>query len=94
LIEIRTGKYSLREIQELGVQLESEALTAAAGSPLPDSVDREAISSLLADVHPQFWSTRPLVCDLNGVSIISSEGANFPVPRLPDELSRKFCLRA
>ena len=59
LIEIRMGKYSLREIQELGAQLESEALTAAASSPLPDSVDRDAISSLLADVHLQFWSARP-----------------------------------
>ena len=56
LIEIRKGKYSLTEIQELGLQLESEALTAQATSPLPDEVDRDAISRLLADAHLRFWS--------------------------------------
>ena len=56
LIEIRQGKYSLSEIQELGVQLESEALAAQATSPLPDKVDRDAISRLLADVHLRCWN--------------------------------------
>ena len=56
LVEIRRGKYSLAEIQELGVQLESEALAAQATSPLPDEVDRDAISRLLADAHLRFWS--------------------------------------
>ena len=56
LIEIRKGKYSLMEIQGLGAQLESEALAAQATSPLPDAVDRNAISGLLADVHLQFWN--------------------------------------
>jgi len=56
LIEIRKGKYSLMEIQELGAQLESEALAAQATSALPDAVDRNAISRLLADVHLQFWN--------------------------------------
>jgi predicted nucleotidyltransferase len=55
LIEIRRGKYSLTEIQKLGEQLESEALAAQATSPLPDAVDRDAISKLLADVHLRFW---------------------------------------
>jgi uncharacterized protein len=55
LIQIRAGKYSLAEIQELGAQLESEALAAQATSPLPDEVDRDAISRLLADVHLRFW---------------------------------------
>lgn len=54
LIEIRKGKYSLIEIQELGAQLESEALAAQATSPLPDRVDKEAISRLLADAHLRF----------------------------------------
>jgi uncharacterized protein len=57
LIEIRKGKYSLSEIRELGVQLESEALAAQARSPLPDEVDRDAISVLLADTHLRFWGT-------------------------------------
>lgn len=56
LIEIRKGKYSLAEIQEMGRELESEALAAQASSPLPDKVDREAISSLVADVHLRFWA--------------------------------------
>jgi hypothetical protein len=54
LIEIRKGKYSLSEIRELGA-LESEALAAQASSPLPDEVDRDAISVLLADAHLRFW---------------------------------------
>ena len=56
LIEIRRGKDSLTEIRELGAQLESEALAAQATSPLPDEVDRDAISRLLADAHLRFWS--------------------------------------
>ncbi len=60
LIKIRRGKHSLAEIKELGAQLESEALAAQATSPLPDQVDRDAISRLLADVHLRFWrASRP-----------------------------------
>jgi len=58
LIEIRKGKYSLNEIREVGEQLEAEALAAQASSPLPEQVDREAISKLLAKVHLQFWGDR------------------------------------
>jgi hypothetical protein len=50
------GKYSLTQIQELGQQLESEALAAQAKSPLSDSVDRDAISRLLTQIHLQLWS--------------------------------------
>lgn len=56
LIAIRKGKHSLAEIQELGRELESEALAAQASSPLPDKVDRDGISRLLTDVHLQFWT--------------------------------------
>src|SRR2546430_426940 len=55
LIEIRKGKYSLSEIRQMGTQLEAEALAAEATSPLPDTVDRDAISGLLAEVHLRFW---------------------------------------
>jgi hypothetical protein len=55
LVEIRKGKYSLGEIKELGLQLQSEALAAQARSPLPEGVDRDAISKLIADVHLRFW---------------------------------------
>jgi predicted nucleotidyltransferase len=56
LVQIRLGKHSRAEIQELGRQLESEALGAQANSPLPDEVDRDAISKLLADTHVRFWA--------------------------------------
>jgi hypothetical protein len=56
LVEIRKGKYSLSEIRELGAQLESEALAAQATSPLPNDVNREAISRQLAETHLRFWS--------------------------------------
>jgi hypothetical protein len=56
LIEIRKGKYCLREIQELGQQLESEAFAAQATSPLRGKVDREAISRLLTDVQLRHWN--------------------------------------
>jgi uncharacterized protein len=55
LIKIRKGKHSLAGIQELGRQLASEALAAQATSPLPDRVDRDGISKLIADVHLLFW---------------------------------------
>jgi uncharacterized protein len=54
LIEIRKGKYRLAEIQELGRQLEVEALAAQATSPLPDKVDRIAISRLISELHLRF----------------------------------------
>ena len=63
LIEIRKGKYSLTEIQELGRQLEIEALAAQTNSPLSDTVDREAISNLLTDVQLQLWSESSLSPD-------------------------------
>ena len=58
LIAIRVGKYSLGEIEELGRQLEQEALAAQEKSPLADTIDREAISELLAEVHLRFWEGR------------------------------------
>jgi predicted nucleotidyltransferase len=57
LIAIRQGKYSLSEIRQLGAQLESEALAGQSGSPLPDEVDRNAISELIAELQLQFWTS-------------------------------------
>jgi hypothetical protein len=39
----------------MGKQLESEALAAQAASPLPEKVNRDAISKLLARIHLEFW---------------------------------------
>ena len=71
LIAIRQGKYSLTEIQELGGQLESEALAAQATSRLPDEVDRDAISEIIADTQLRFWHSQgiadsPLAHDRHG----------------------------
>src|SRR5215475_357454 len=68
LIEIRKGKYKLREIQEIAAQLESEALAAQATSPLPEKVDRDAISKLISGIHLEFWS-----CNAHGLEI-ANEG--------------------
>ena len=68
LIEIRKGKYKLREIQEIGAQLESETLAAQATSPLPEKVDGDAISKLISGIHLEFWS-----CNAHGLEI-ANEG--------------------
>jgi len=57
LVAIRQGKYSLSEIQQLGSQLESEAQAAQLTSPLPDKINRDAISALIADAHLQYWNS-------------------------------------
>jgi len=56
LIAIREGKYTLSEIRELADQLESEALAAQATSPLPNLIDRDAISTLIAQTQLHHWS--------------------------------------
>lgn len=56
LVEIRKGKYRLSEIQELGKQLETEALAAGERSPLPETVNRQAISKLITDAQLAFWN--------------------------------------
>ena len=58
LIAIRNGKYKLTEIREMGRKLEAEALTASEHSPLPDQIDRDAISALIAKVYREFWDSR------------------------------------
>jgi hypothetical protein len=55
LVAIGNGKYSLSELKELFLQLQSDALAAQATSPLPDAVDRHAISELVAEAHLSFW---------------------------------------
>lgn len=55
LIDIRLGKYKLSEIREMAETLEAEALAAREKSPLPESIDREAISNLITYAQIQFW---------------------------------------
>lgn len=58
LIDIRKGKYKLSEVEEMGKQLDAEAVQAQTASPLPESVDLNAISQLLSDVYLDFWSRK------------------------------------
>ena len=55
LIDIRLGKYKLSEIREWGRHLENEALRASDKSPLPDRIDRDAISKIIASEYRIFW---------------------------------------
>jgi predicted nucleotidyltransferase len=55
LKDIRRGKYKLTEIHEMGSQLQSEATAAQEHSSLPDKVDRQKVSELIANVHLEFY---------------------------------------
>jgi uncharacterized protein len=57
LISIREGKYKRLEIEEMGKQLEAEALAAQDHSPLPERVDLRAVSELITHVYLEFWTT-------------------------------------
>jgi predicted nucleotidyltransferase len=56
LKDIRRGKFKLTEIHQMGEQLNAEVLAAVSTSPLPEKVDRAAISKLIADVHLEYYS--------------------------------------
>jgi uncharacterized protein len=56
LIAIRQGKYRLLEIEEMGKQMEAEAMAAQQKSILPEAVQLDAISSLITEVYLAFWN--------------------------------------
>ena len=53
LFAIRMGKYTLAEMQEIGGV---RPLAAQASSPLPNRVNRDAISRVVSDVHLRLWA--------------------------------------
>ncbi len=55
LIAIRKGEYKLYEFEKWANGLEKEALAAAEKSPLPDRIDRTAVSQLVAQIYLVFW---------------------------------------
>jgi uncharacterized protein len=55
LIGVRRGKYTLEQFEHLVEDLRNQAESAAASSPLPDTVDQHAISRLIARVHRDYW---------------------------------------
>jgi len=56
LIAIRNGKYKRSEIEEMGKQLQADAIAAQAKSALPDSVDLHAVSELITQIYLDFWN--------------------------------------
>jgi predicted nucleotidyltransferase len=58
LIGVRQGAWSLERFQAEAAALKAEAETAAAQSRLPERVDVEAISKLVADVHLEWWDAQ------------------------------------
>jgi predicted nucleotidyltransferase len=56
LIEVRSGAWTFERILNHAQRLFKEVEDAVASSPLPETVDRGAISKLLAKVHLEFWS--------------------------------------
>jgi hypothetical protein len=55
LIEVRSGEWTLEQVLAGAKKLTAEIEKAIADSPLPESVDREAISNLVANAHLEFW---------------------------------------
>ena len=53
---MRLEKYTRSEIEEMGKQLEAEAIEAQAKSPLPDEVDLDAITKVITEVYMGFWA--------------------------------------
>lgn len=55
LIEVRSGAWTFEHVLNHAQRLFKEVEGAVARSPLPEKVDRAAISGLLAEVHLQAW---------------------------------------
>src|SRR5215471_17984592 len=55
LIEVRSGEWKLVRVLAHAKRLSAEVEKAVAGSSLPDKVDQDAISRLLAQVQMEFW---------------------------------------
>jgi predicted nucleotidyltransferase len=58
LIKVRSGNWTLERVLAQAKNLTMKVEEAVAGSPLPERVDRTAISQLIAQVHLEFWKKR------------------------------------
>jgi predicted nucleotidyltransferase len=56
LIRVRTGKYSLDKVIQMSKALFVECETVAAGSYLPERIDRRAVSEVIADCYQRAWA--------------------------------------
>lgn len=55
LIEVRSGEWTLERVLAHAKKLMKEVEEAVASSPLPETIDRTAISRLVAQIHLAFW---------------------------------------
>jgi predicted nucleotidyltransferase len=55
LIEVRSGEWTLEQVLAHAKKLAAEVEQAVSCSPLPEKVDRTAISDLIAQIHLDFW---------------------------------------
>lgn len=60
LIEVRSGAWTFERVLAQAQRLFKEVEDAVAGSPLPEKVDRRAISRFIAKVQLELWSDRAL----------------------------------
>jgi predicted nucleotidyltransferase len=58
LIEVRSGEWSLEKVLNHVTEMRRKAELAVAESPLPEKVDREVISKVVAEVQLEFWAAR------------------------------------
>lgn len=58
LIDVRTGGWTFERLLNHAQELFHQVHAAVATSALPEKVDRDAISDLVARVHLQFWKHR------------------------------------
>ena len=56
LIKVRSGAWKLEKVVAHARELFKEVEAAVQRSPLPERVDRQAISRLVAELHLEFWS--------------------------------------
>lgn len=57
LIAVRAGDWTLEHFVAEAQKLEQEAMACSRESKLPETVDAEAVSRLVAEVHLDFWQT-------------------------------------
>ncbi len=55
LIEIRSGEWPLERVLVHAKKLTAEVEEGVSTSSLPETVDRDAISQLVAQIHLDFW---------------------------------------
>jgi predicted nucleotidyltransferase len=58
LIHVRTGKYSIDRVIAMAEKQFAECQAAAKVSPLPEKIDRAAVSKLLAESYRNAWSDK------------------------------------